>query len=56
MLPRLVGPAHALDLLLSGRKFDAAEAERLGLVNRVLPHDELLPFTYRIAAVRIYEG
>lgn len=43
-LPRLVGPAHALDLLLSARKFDAAEAERLGLVNRVLPHDELLPF------------
>lgn len=43
-LPRLVGPAHALDLLLSARKFDAAEAERIGLVNRVLPHDELLPF------------
>jgi len=43
-LPRLVGPAHALDLLLSARKFDAAEAERIGLVNRTLPHDELLPF------------
>jgi enoyl-CoA hydratase/carnithine racemase len=43
-LPRLVGPAHAMDLLLSGRKIDAAEAERIGLVNRVLPHDELLPF------------
>lgn len=43
-LPRLVGSAHALDLLLSGRKFDAAEADRIGLVNRVLPHDELLPF------------
>lgn len=43
-LPRLVGPAHALDLLLSARRFDAAEAERVGLVNRVLPHDELLPF------------
>jgi enoyl-CoA hydratase/carnithine racemase len=35
LLPRLVGPAHALDLLLSARKIDAAEAERLGLVNRV---------------------
>lgn len=44
ILPRLVGPAHAMDLLFSARKFDAAEAERLGLVNRVLPHDELLPF------------
>jgi enoyl-CoA hydratase/carnithine racemase len=43
-LPRLVGSAHALDLLLSGRRFDAAEAERIGVVNRVLPHDELLPF------------
>jgi enoyl-CoA hydratase/carnithine racemase len=30
--------------LLSARRFDAAEADRVGLVNRVLPHDELLPF------------
>ncbi len=43
-LPQLVGPAHALDLLFSARKFDAAEAERLGVVNRTLPHDELMPF------------
>ncbi len=43
-LPRLVGPAHALDLLLSARKIDATEACRIGLVNRTLPHDELLPF------------
>jgi enoyl-CoA hydratase/carnithine racemase len=43
-LPRVVGPAHALDLLLSARKFDAAEAERIGLVNRTVPHDELIPF------------
>jgi len=43
LLPRLVGTAHAMDLILSGRKIDAAEAERMGLVNRVLPHDELLP-------------
>ncbi len=42
-LPRLVGSAHALDLLLSGRKIDAREAERIGLVNRVLPDDKLLP-------------
>lgn len=48
-LPRLVGPAHALDLLMSGRKFDAAEAARVGLVNRVLPHDELMPFVREYA-------
>jgi enoyl-CoA hydratase/carnithine racemase len=45
-LPRLVGPAHALELLWSARVFDAAEAGRIGLVNRVLPHDELLPFVH----------
>ena len=44
LLPRLVGPAHALDLLFSARKIDAAEAERVGLVNRVIPHAELLKF------------
>ncbi len=37
LLPRLIGPAHALDLLLSARKLGAAEAERIGLVNKVLP-------------------
>ena len=42
-LPRLVGSAHALDLLLSGRKIDAREAERIGLVNRVLPDERLVP-------------
>jgi len=42
-LPRIVGPSHALDLLWSARKVDAAEAERIGLANRVFPHDELLP-------------
>lgn len=43
-LPRLVGTGHALDLLWSARTIDAAEAGRMGLVNRVLPHDDLLPF------------
>ena len=37
MLPRLVGPANALDLLLSARIVGAEEALRMGLVNRVLP-------------------
>lgn len=44
LLPRAVGPAHALDLLFSARKVGGAEAERIGLVNRTLPHDQLLPF------------
>jgi enoyl-CoA hydratase/carnithine racemase len=43
-LPRLIGHSHALDLLFSARRIDAAEAERIGLVNKTLPHDELLPF------------
>lgn len=37
LLPRLVGQAHALDLLLSARKVTPAEAERIGLVNKVFP-------------------
>jgi enoyl-CoA hydratase/carnithine racemase len=45
LLPRLIGPAHALDILLSGRKVDAAEAERMGLVNRVVTDADLLTFT-----------
>jgi enoyl-CoA hydratase/carnithine racemase len=45
MLPRLVGPARALDLLLSGRVVLAEEAAELGLVNRVLAPAELLEAT-----------
>ncbi len=40
-LPVHVGMAVARDLLLSGRNFDAAEALRIGLISRVVPHDEL---------------
>ncbi len=40
-LPRLVGPAWALDMALTGRKVSATEALRLGLVNRVAPADGL---------------
>lgn len=42
VLPRLAGPAHAMDLLLSGRVFLAEEARDLGLVNRVVPGEMLL--------------
>ena len=41
VLPAHVGVAVARDLLLSARRFDAAEAQRLGLISRVVPHDRL---------------
>ena len=41
-LPRAVGKAKAMDLVLSARMMDAAEAERAGLVSRVVPADSLL--------------
>ncbi len=49
MLPRLVGMANACDLFFSGRMIDAAEALAMGLVNRVVPHDELLASVYDTA-------
>src|SRR6476646_3449265 len=41
-LARAVGKAKAMDLILTGRTIDAAEAERSGLVSRVVPADDLL--------------
>ena len=49
LLPRLVGVGHATDLLLSSRVVLAEEAATMGLVNKVLPSDELLPHTYDYA-------
>ncbi|MBR0657945.1 enoyl-CoA hydratase-related protein [Neoroseomonas oryzicola] len=48
-LPRNVGRKAALELILTGRVFDAAEAARLGLVNRVLPANEVLPAALGLA-------
>lgn len=50
LLPRLVGPAHAADLLYSARRVSAEEAARIGLVNRVLPQAKLMD------EVRAYAG
>ena len=41
-LPRAVGKAKAMDMALTGRMMDAAEAERAGLVSRVVPLDKLM--------------
>ncbi|MEO6410455.1 MAG: enoyl-CoA hydratase-related protein, partial [Burkholderiaceae bacterium] len=41
-LPRAVGKAKAMDMVLTGRMMDAAEAERAGLVSRVVPAAELM--------------
>jgi len=48
-LPRAVGKAKAMDLILTGRMMDAAEAERSGLVSRVVPANDLLEEAMRIA-------
>jgi len=50
-LPRAVGKAKAMDLILTGRLMDAAEAERAGLVARVVPADKLLDEAIEIATV-----
>ena len=54
-LVRLVGPAVALEILLEGRIFDAAEAKEKGLVTRVVPDDQVAA-EVRAAAQRIADG
>lgn len=49
ILPAHVGMAQARDLLLTARKIDAAEALRIGLVSRLVPHDDLLAEARRAA-------
>ncbi len=49
MLPRLVGMANACDLLFSGRMIGAEEALAIGLVNRVVAHDELMAHVRDVA-------
>ncbi len=49
ILPRLIGTANACELLFSGRTIDAQEALALGLVNRVVPHDDLMAVVREMA-------
>jgi enoyl-CoA hydratase/carnithine racemase len=50
VLPRLVGQSNALDLMMSSRVIVAEEAAAMGMVNKVLPPDQLMEFTMAYAA------
>jgi len=49
ILPRAIGAAHAFELILTGREVDAKEAERIGLVSRVVPDAKLLDAALDVA-------
>ncbi len=50
-LAQQIGHVHAMDLLLTGRLVDAGFAERVGLVNRVVERERLMPWAFETAAV-----
>ncbi|MCU1484890.1 MAG: hypothetical protein JWN67_1636 [Actinomycetia bacterium] len=49
LLPRLIGAARAFDMIVTGRTVDAAEAERMGIVSRVVPDESLMDEAMAIA-------
>jgi len=54
-MPRLIGTARCFEYMYTGDTIDAAEAERIGLVNKIVPHEKLLEETEAMAS-RIVEG
>jgi len=55
-LPRLVGPGLAMELILTGRRIKADEAERLGIVNRVFPREQLVAEAEKVAQAILKNG
>jgi len=55
LLPQLIGPDKAFEMLTTGIMIDAGEAERIGLVTRVVPPDELMPAVNELAG-RLAKG
>ncbi|MDP4960300.1 MAG: enoyl-CoA hydratase, partial [Mycobacterium sp.] len=49
LLPRAIGSSRAFEIMLTGRDVDAAEAERIGLISRQVPADDLLQTCYDMA-------
>ena len=50
LLPRIVGATRAAELMLTGRRFTAEEADRFGMLNRLVPREELLDAAHDLAA------
>ncbi len=55
-LPRVVGVAIALEMILSGEMIDAEQAARIGLVNRVYPPEQLMEATERFVQLLLQKG
>ena len=53
---RLAGTARALEIMLTGKFLPAAEAEKAGLVNKVVPHDRVLEEAMSLAKDISYKG
>ena len=49
LLPRIIGATRAAELMLTGRRFSAEEADRFGMLNRLVPRDELLAAAHALA-------